>query len=127
MEQPTEFFAIMTPEEFALMLGPRILLSELSKEVLREAGCGNKTTISSALNLLPKYIQKLINRRQVLWKSGGVGVLKKRGNIEEGGCENEAEWQHIFDKRIHADDVIWVLESLPDHTRNLNRVIEEIA
>lgn len=109
MEQPTEFFAIMTPEEFALMLGPRILLSELSKEVLREAGCGNKTTISSALNLLPKYIRKLINRRQVLWKSGGVGVLKKRGNKEEGGCGNEAEWQHIFDKCIHADDVIWIL------------------
>ena len=109
MEKETGFIAIMTPEEFALMLGPRILLSELSKEVLREAGCGNKTTISSALNLLPKYIRKLINRRQVLWKSGGVGVLKKRGNKEEGGCGNEAEWQHIFDKCIHADDVIWIL------------------
>ena len=52
---------------------------------------------------------------------------KKRRNSERGGCENEAKWQHIFNMRIHADNVIWVLESLPDHSRNLNRVLEEIA
>jgi hypothetical protein len=118
---------IMFPEELEIATAPKILLDSLTREVLQNAGCGKKTTIATALTNLRCVIPKLINERQRLWKSGGVGLWKKRGDSERGGCENEEKWQHIFNMRIHADNVIWVLESLPDHSRNLNRVLEEIA
>ena len=118
---------IMFPKELAIATGPTMLLISLTQQVLEKAGCGKKTTIATALTNLRSVIHKLKNERQRLWKSGGVGLWKKRGNSERGGCENEEKWQHIFNMRIHADNVIWVLESLPDHSRNLNRVLEEIA
>jgi hypothetical protein len=119
-------FQILTQKELAIANGAEILQCELTKEVFKEAGCGKKTTIASALTNLKNLIPKLINMRQVLWNSGGVGLWISRKNPERNGSENEAEWRHVFNKRIHADKLIWVLESLSDHSRNLNRVIEEI-
>jgi hypothetical protein len=64
------------PEEFSLRQELRALKGKIPEEILMSSGCGNKTTISAALEHLRKYHQRIHQDRQTKWRAGGVALQR---------------------------------------------------
>jgi hypothetical protein len=63
-----------SPEEMMLRIQLRDLKEKIPSGILMSSGCGNKTTISAALEHLRKYHQKIHEARQAEWRDGGVAL-----------------------------------------------------
>jgi hypothetical protein len=64
------------PEEFSLRQELRALNRQIPEGILISSGCGNKTTISAALEHLRKYRQRIYEDRQTEWRAGGVALQR---------------------------------------------------
>jgi hypothetical protein len=64
------------PEEFSLRQELRALKGKIPEGILMSSGCGNKTTISAALEHLRKYHQRIHEDRQAEWRAGGVALQR---------------------------------------------------
>jgi hypothetical protein len=62
------------PEELRLRQELRALTGKFTSGILMSSGCGNKTTISAALEHLRKYHQRIYEDRQTEWRAGGVAL-----------------------------------------------------
>jgi hypothetical protein len=61
-------------EELRLRQELRALKRKIPEGILLSSRCGNKTTISAALEHLRKYHQSIHEARQAEWKAGGVAL-----------------------------------------------------
>jgi len=64
------------PEEKTLRQELRALTGKIPERLLESSGCGNKTTISAALEHLRKYLQRIHEDRQAEWRAGGVALQR---------------------------------------------------
>jgi len=64
------------PEEKTLRQELRALRGKIPEGILMSSHCGNKTTISAALEHLRKYHQSIHEARQAEWKAGGVALQR---------------------------------------------------
>ena len=68
------------PEKWILNEEFKSLSAKFQEGILKSSGCGNKTTISAALDHLRKYRQKTHDSRQHEWRDGGVARHCWRSN-----------------------------------------------
>jgi hypothetical protein len=64
------------PEEKTLRQELKALTGKIPERLLESSGCGNKTTISAALEHLRKYHQRIHQDRQTKWRAGGVALQR---------------------------------------------------
>lgn len=64
------------PEEKTLRQELRDLKGKIPEGILMSSGCGNKTTISAALEHLRKCRQRIYEDRQAEWRAGGVALQR---------------------------------------------------
>jgi hypothetical protein len=71
------------PEEFSLRQELRALKGKIPEGILMSSGCGNKTTISAALEHLRKYHQRIYEDRQTEWRAGGVALQRWESRFDD--------------------------------------------
>jgi hypothetical protein len=71
------------PEEFSLRQELRDLKGKIPEGILMSSGCGNKTTISAALEHLRKCRQRIYEDRQAEWRAGGVALQRWESRFDD--------------------------------------------
>lgn len=71
------------PEEKTLRQELRALNRQIPEGILMSSGCGNKTTISAALEHLRKYLQRIHEDRQAEWRAGGVALQRWESRFDD--------------------------------------------
>ena len=70
-------------EELRLRQELRALKRKIPEGILLSSHCGNKTTISAALEHLRKYHQSIHEARQAEWKAGGVALQRWESRFDD--------------------------------------------
>jgi hypothetical protein len=70
-------------EEWSLRQELRDLKGKIPEGILLSSHCGNKTTISAALEHLRKYHQSIHEARQAEWKAGGVALQRWESRFDD--------------------------------------------
>jgi hypothetical protein len=100
------------PEEFSLRQELRALTGKFPSGILMSSGCGNKTTISAALEHLRKYLQRIHEDRQAEWRAGGVALQRweSRFNYDSDSNAQFPRYQRLTSELNQIDAVMSELQ-----------------
>ena len=114
------------------------LFGILPERILVSSGCGNKTTISAALEHLRKYHQRIYDDRQAEWRAGGVALQRRESRFDGNSVSvpQFQEHQKLTDKLKQIDAVMSELQKYSsskllkdvqdDNTKKIERVNAQI-
>jgi hypothetical protein len=100
------------PEEKTLRQELRALTGKIPERLLESSGCGNKTTISAALEHLRKYRQRIHEDRQTEWRAGDVALQRweSRFNYDSDSNAQFPRYQRLTGELNQIDAIISELQ-----------------
>jgi hypothetical protein len=104
------------PEEFSLRQELTALKGKIPEEILMSNGCGNKTTISAALEHLRKCRQRIHEDRQTEWKAGGVALQRWESRFYDDDSDSVKQFPRYQRLTSELNQIDAVMSELQKHS-----------
>lgn len=126
------------PGEMSLRQELRALTGKFPSGILMSSGCGNKTTISAALEHLRKYRQRIHEDRQAEWRAGGVALQRWESRFDYDSDSNaqSPRYQRLASELNQIDAIMSELQKYrggnflndfrDENTKDIERVNAQI-